>query len=69
MSIREALKDYIESLGIKKSFISEKTGIPESAISRILNGNIRLTADAFAAICDAIGVQMDAIVELSKCQN
>lgn len=69
MTIQQALKEYIDSNGIKRSFISEQTKIPESAISRMLNGNIRLTADAFATICNAISVQMDTIVELAQCRD
>lgn len=62
MEIREALKIYLAQKGIKQSFISERTGIPESAISRMLNGNIRLTADAFAKICIAVEITMDEVV-------
>ena len=69
MAIREALNEYITSKGIKQSFISEQTGIPESAISRMLNGNIRLTADAFVTICKAVSVSMDTIVEISRCRG
>lgn len=69
MAIREALNEYITSKGIKRSFVSEQTGIPESAISRMLNGNIRLTADAFVTICNAVGVSMDTIVEIARCHG
>lgn len=69
MKANEALKTYAESNGIKQSFISEQSGIPESAVSRMLNGNIRLTADNFILICRALGVSTETVAEIARCRD
>lgn len=69
MKVNEALKTYAESNGIKQSFISEQSGIPESAVSRMLSGNIRLTADNFILICRALGVSTETVAEIARCRD
>ncbi len=50
----EKLKNYIESHGIRKSFVAEKAKINKSSFSQILNGKRKCTADQYIAICRAI---------------
>lgn len=69
MKANEALKTYAKSNGIKQSFISEQSGIPESAVSRMLNGNIRMTADNFILICRALGVSTETVAEIARCRD
>ena len=56
--VAEVLKTKIENLGVSYSFISNKTGIPVDAISRVMLGKRRLMADEMIAICGAIGVEL-----------
>lgn len=53
------IKKYLESNGIKQSFISEKTGIPAPILNMMLNDNRKIEANEYMRICDAIGVPLD----------
>lgn len=53
------IKKYLESKGIKQSFISEKTGIPLAALNATLNGNRKIQVDEYFSICDALNVDLD----------
>jgi transcriptional regulator with XRE-family HTH domain len=48
------IKEYIESHGLKKKFISEKTGISRSALSARLNGDTSFTCDELCKICEVL---------------
>lgn len=50
----EKLRNYIESHGIKKSFVAEKAKINRTSLSMILNGKQKCTADQYIAICKVI---------------
>ncbi len=60
--VAKALRELINSKGVKYSFISEKTGIPVNQISRSLMGKRRLPADEMVAICNAIGVDIGELL-------
>lgn len=48
------IKEYIESHGLKKKFVSEKTGISRSALSARLNGDTSFTCDELYKICEVL---------------
>ena len=48
------IKDYIESHGLKKKFVSEKTGLSRSALSARLNGDTNFTCDEIYKLCEAL---------------
>jgi transcriptional regulator with XRE-family HTH domain len=48
------IKEYIESHGLKKKFVSEKTGISRSALSARLNGDTSFTCDELCKICEVL---------------
>ncbi len=56
MNINKKLSEYISSRGIKQTYISQKTGISQDAVSRILNGTRRISADEFLSICAALEI-------------
>ena len=54
MVVQSRIADYIRKMGIKQSVICEKTGISVWALSAMLTGNRRMTADEFEKICIAL---------------
>lgn len=61
MKIYERLNKYLKDNGIKQSFVSEKSGIPENTLSMILNGKIKLDADRLEDILLAINLSANII--------
>ena len=57
------LKNYIEHTGIKQKYISEKTKIPESQLSLILNGKRKCEVGEYASICNAIGAEIGKFIK------
>ncbi len=56
MYLNDNLKNYIELIGIKQSYLSDKTKIPADTISKILNGKRKMTAEELLAICDVLHI-------------
>ena len=61
MKIYERLNKYLKDNGIKQSFVSEKSGIPENTLSMILNGKIKLDADRLEDILLALNISENEI--------
>ena len=61
MKIYERLNKYLKDNGIKQSFVSEKSGIPENTLSMILNGKIKLDADSLEDILLALNISANEI--------
>lgn len=61
--IADAIKEYLESSGIKQTFIVEKTGIPSNTLSDILNNKRRLLADEFIKIISVLEVDANYFVD------
>lgn len=51
MKLHEKLNRYINTHGIKQTFVAEKTGISVKTLNAILLGRQRLMADMFEDIC------------------
>lgn len=56
MNINEYINTYMEERGIKQSFLAQKTGISQNAISRILRGVRGISAEEFIKICIALDI-------------
>lgn len=56
MNINEYINTYMEERGIKQSFLAQKTGISQDAISRILRGVRGISAEEFIKICIALDI-------------
>lgn len=54
MNVQSRISEYIRYAGIKQATICEKTGIRTDAMSAMLNGKRKMTADEFEKICRAI---------------
>ena len=50
------LKAYIDERGIKQSFIARKAGLTDQELSAYLTGRLRLPADKFFMICNALRI-------------
>jgi len=66
MRVYERLSNYIKENGIKQTYISEKTGIPENTLSMILNGKSRLDADKLEDIIIALNIDPNLIIYSNK---
>lgn len=61
MSVNDCLKNYVDMIGIKQSYLSEKTKIPADTISKILNGKRKMTAEELLLVCDALHIDPRAL--------
>lgn len=61
--IYEQVSQYVKDKGIKQSFICNKTGIEKNALSNILSGDRRMTADEFLLICNALDEPMERFTD------
>lgn len=59
MSVAEKLKNYLDERGIRTGFVAERAGMDTELLQRSLNGKRKLTADEFASICFALGLDFD----------
>lgn len=57
MDVAQRIKEYIESNGLKQTFVAEKSGIDLSVLNSILNGKTKLTVDRLQLICKALDVE------------
>lgn len=62
MKVYEKLRDYIDSHGIKREFISEKTGIPKNTLSTILNGKRKFEVEEFILILGVLDIDANTII-------
>lgn len=60
---REALQKYIEEQGFKQKAIAAKSGIDDTAFSKILSGNRKCEVNEYIAICKALGVKPNKFIE------
>ncbi len=64
MDVQSKVAQYVQSFGIKQSFISEKTGMSPTKISMILNNNQKMTADELVLFCKALQKSPNDFVDL-----
>lgn len=66
MGLNDELKVYIKSIGVKQSYLCEKTNIPADTVSRILNSKRNLTAEEYMLICDVLSIDPRMLWRRSK---
>lgn len=54
MVVQSRIADYIRKMGIKQTAICEKTNISAWALSAMMTGRRKMSADEFEKICRAI---------------
>lgn len=57
------IKDYLNTNGIKQSFLAEKSGITVARISDICNKRTKVGAVEYAKICKALGLPLGTFLE------
>ena len=66
--IHDVIRDYIKSNGIKQTFIAEKLGVSDRAVTDMLNGNRKITVEEYYLLCKALRVPItyffDKILEV-----
>ena len=63
MKLHELLKDYRKSKGVTQTHISKLTGISNKMLSETENGLVRLRAEEFLKICQALEVKPNFFME------
>ncbi|CUO85866.1 Uncharacterised protein [[Eubacterium] contortum] len=54
----EAMKNYLDEVGLKQKPIAIKSGLDECKFSLALQGKRKLEAGEYASVCKSIGVPM-----------
>lgn len=57
------IKEYLDSKGIRYSYLSEKTGIPANILSPMLNGKREIKALEYFSICSALDIPLETFAE------
>lgn len=65
MNMQDRIAEYIRDSGIKQTVICQKTGISKDAMSAMMSGKRRMTANEFESICIAIGKEPNDFAVLS----
>lgn len=63
---RNLLQEYLDENGIKQKTISTKSGIDESALSKILTGKRKCEVNEYIAICKALKVKPDKFIRQER---
>ena len=66
MKVYEKISKYIENHGIKQTYISDKTGIPNNKLSAILNGKRKFEVEEFILILGALNIDANTIVNSNE---
>ena len=66
MNISASIREYLKDHGIKQSYIAEKCGWTRQMANTIVCGRRKITADEYAAICEALGLPYDLFYNLSR---
>ena len=56
-SIQAKIKRYITEQNLNQQLIARNMGISSAKLSRMLNGNRRMTVDDYEALCYAIAIE------------
>ena len=63
MNVNEKLRDYLKERGITQQFVINKTGIERSRFNRIINGQIKITAEEISLIAKSLGVSSSIFLD------
>lgn len=63
MNVNEKLRDYLKERGITQQFVINKTGIERSRFNRIINGQIKITAEEISLIAKSLGVSSSKFLD------
>ncbi|MBQ6832854.1 MAG: helix-turn-helix transcriptional regulator [Lachnospiraceae bacterium] len=70
------IRAYMDTKGIKQTYLSDKTGLPIQTVNAILNGNRKIEAVEYYAICQALERPLEYFLQeennlprQNKCSN
>ena len=66
---RRLLQKYLDENGIKQKAVSIKSGVDETALSKILTGKRKCEVNEYIAICKALQVKHDKFINNSNYLN
>ena len=55
MAHAKILKKFIESKGVKQSYIASKIGMKLATLNNLLNGRVALKTETLEEVCQAMG--------------
>ena len=61
--VGKRIKDYLNSNGIKQTFVAEKAGITNPQMSEILNKGRIIDCMTYYKICKALNVPLETFLE------
>lgn len=64
--VQDRISEYIREMGIKQTILCKKTGLDKSAMSAIVTGKRKLSANEFEQICKALGKQPNDFMEYEE---
>lgn len=59
MNIEQNLKTYIDSHAVSVSALSEKSGVSNVRLRRILHENVKVKADELVRITNVLGIKVE----------
>lgn len=57
------IKEYLQTNGIKQTFLADKTGLSDSQVSEICNKDRRIDCIEYYKICKALNVPLEYFIE------
>ena len=66
MQISIALKNYLNTHGIKQTFVAEQCGWSKQKVNCIVSGRQRITAEDMRIICDSLGLPYDYFFNVAR---
>lgn len=56
MKINRLMDEIVKEKGLKQTYLAERVGMTPDAVSKILRGERKLTAEEFLVFCDVLDV-------------
>lgn len=66
MSANDVIRNHMAENGIKQTFVAERVGISPELFRRSLNGERKIPADEFIAICSVLSLDLRDFDECRK---
>lgn len=69
MLVYQKVSQYLESHGIRQSFVAEQCGIPQVVFHAMMQGRRKLYAEDLRAICYALNVRPETFIEFHSTES
>lgn len=61
-NVNQNIKNYLQVHGISQSFLAKKSGLSVMAMSALMQGKRKLSAEEYVAICNALQVPVETFL-------